>query len=167
MTTGQYIARFRELHDRAKSGSLNEKELVEYRQARTEFSRLMMVAQQLNRSGKTLRSTLRIAQLFKVELDLGAPPAVRTTTVDLATGGFAALLPMNEPLGKVVGFTLNVPVVGNAPSAIRGTARVASSRPHGGLFRVSFTFEPLKPAEQEQLEVVIIDSVLARFASPV
>lgn len=167
MTTGQYIARFRELHDKAKSGSLTEKEQIEYRQARTEFGRLMMVAQQMNRSGKTLRATLRIAQLFKVELDLGAPPPVRTTTIDLANGGFAALLPANQPIGKVVAFTLNVPSFANSPSAIRGTARVASSRPHGALFRVSLTFEPLKPTDQEHLEMVIIDSVLARFTSPV
>src|SRR4029078_4727826 len=108
MTTASFITRFRELHEKAKSGALAASDRPEYEQARRELGRLLLVAQQMSHGGKTLRSALRIAQLIKVELDLGGPSPERTSTMDLASGGFAALLPSSQPLGRVIGFTLHI-----------------------------------------------------------
>ena len=168
MSSLAFIARFRELHDRAKAGTLPAQDRAEYQQARRELGRLLLVAQQMNHNGKTLRAALRIAQLVKVELELGGPAPERTSTMDLASGGFAALLPASQPIGRVVAFTLHVPAfTGSGTQAICGKGKVASSRSQGSLHRVSFSFESLTPDNQELLDMAIIDYVLRRFTLPV
>lgn len=167
MSTNAFIARFREMHERAKAGSLPAQERGEYQQARRELGRLLLVAQQMNHNGKTLRAALRIAQLIKAELDLGGSAPERTSTMDLASGGFAVLLPADQPVGRVVGFTLHVPAFsGGGTQSITGKAKVASTRPQGSLHRVSFSFDALPPANQELLDMAIIDYVLRRFNLP-
>jgi len=165
MSTFAFIKRFRDLHDKAKKGTLQEPERAEYVIARNELGRLLLVAQHVNHSGETLRNRLRVAQLIKVELDLGVGAPLKTSTIDLAAGGFAVLLPGGHAVGTVVGFKLFLPSFTGSPRPVDGKARVASSRPQTGGFRVSFSFVELSPADREHLEVVIIDSVLARFPS--
>jgi PilZ domain-containing protein len=167
MSTLAFITRFRELHERAKAGSLPAQDRGEYQQARRELGRLLLVAQQMSHNGKTLRAALRIAQLIKAEIDLGGPAPERTSTMDLASGGFAALLPASQPVGRVVGFTLHVPAFSGAGTQpISGKAKVASARSQGGLHRVSFSFDSLTPENQELLDIAIIDFVLRRFTLP-
>jgi hypothetical protein len=167
MSTLAFIARFRELHEKAKGGVLPAELRGEYQQARRDLGRLLLVAQQMNQNGKTLRSSLRIAQLIKTEIDVGGSSPERTSTMDVASGGFAALLPAGQPVGRVVGFVLHVPAfAGSGTQPIIGKAKVASSRPQGGLHRVSFAFEALTPANQELLDMAIIDYVLRRFTLP-
>ena len=164
--TGTFINRFRALHEKAKGGTLTEPLRIEYEQLRRELGRLMLVAQQMGRGGKTLRSTLRIAQLIKVELDLGGSAPERTSTMDLASGGFAALVPASQPLGKRVPFTLQVPSFPSGTQPLEGVAKVASTTPQGGLHRVSFSFEAMTPEDRSHLDMVIIDFVLRRFTTP-
>jgi hypothetical protein len=167
MSTLAFIARFRELHDRAKAGSLPAQDRGEYQQSRRELGRILLVAQQMNHNGKTLRAALRIAQLIKAELELGGPVPERTSTMDLASGGFAALLPASQPVGRVVRFTLHVPAfTGGGTQPITGKAKVASARSQGSLHRVSFSFDALPPDTQELLDMAIIDYVLRRFTLP-
>lgn len=163
MSTFAFIKRFRDLHDKAKKGTLQEPERAEYVIARNELGRLLLVAQHVNHGGATLRNALRIAQLIKVELDLGEGAPTKTSTIDLAGGGFAVLMPGGQPVGKIVGFKLFLPGFAGAPRVAEGKVKVASSRPQTGGFRVSFSFVELQPADREHLEIVIIDSVLARF----
>jgi hypothetical protein len=167
MSSLAFITRFRELHEKAKSGSLKPADRPEYEQSRRELGRLLLVAQQMSHSGQTLRGALRIAQLIKVEIDLGGSAPERTSTMDLASGGFAALLPASQPAGRIVGFTLHVPALsGGGTQPMRGKAKVASSRPQGGLYRVSFSFEAVPPADRELLDMALIDFVLRRFNLP-
>jgi hypothetical protein len=167
MSSLAFITRFRELHEKAKGGSLPAQLRAEYEQARRELGRLLLVAQQMSHNGQTLRAALRIAQLIKVEIDLGGSAPERTSTMDLASGGFAALLPSSQPVGKIVGFTLHVPAFsGGGTQAIRGKSKVKSTRPQGSLHRVSFSFEDMAPADSEALEMAIIDYVLRRFTLP-
>jgi hypothetical protein len=166
MSTLAFIKRFRELHDKAKKGALPEAERAEYGQSRTELGRLMLVAQQMSHGGQTLRSGLRMAQLMKVELELGGPAPQKTSTIDLSAGGFAVLLPGSQSVGRVVRFTIHVPSFSGGTQALSGTAKVASARAQSGSFRVSFAFQELAPADREHLEMVLIDSVLARFERP-
>ncbi len=166
MSTFSFITRFRELHEKAKGGILPPKLRPEYEQSRRELGRLMLVAQQMNHGGQTLRSALRIAQLIKVELDLGGSSLDKTSTMDLSSGGFAALLPAGQAIGRTVPFTLHLPALSAGSQPLKGVAKVASSRLQGGLHRVSFSFEKMPPADQEQLDIVIIDFVLRRFTAP-
>lgn len=167
MSTLAFIARFRELHEKAKTGALAPHDRAEYEKSRRELGRLLLVAQQMTHGGRTLRSALRIAQLIKAEIDLGASAPERTSTMDLASGGFAAVLPASQPAGRIVGFTLHVPsLAGGGTQPITGKAKVASSRAQGSLHRVSFSFESMQPSDRELLEMAIIDYVLRRFNMP-
>ena len=166
MSAPAFIIRFRELHEKAKAGALSPALRTEYETARRELERILLVAQQMTRGGQTLRGALRIAQLIKVELDIGGSAPEKTSTMDLASGGFAVVLPAGQPVGKTVAFTLQVPSFSSGTQPLKGVAKVASSRVQGTLHRVSFAFEKLAPADQEHLDMVIIDFVLRRFPAP-
>ena len=168
MTTLAFIDRLRELHEKAKRGTLQPGERPEYESARRELGRLLLVAQHLNHGGKTLRSQFRIARVIKIEIDLGGESPEKTTTIDLASGGFAALLPHGQPVGRGVRFKMQLPGFGGGGArTIEGSAKVASSRPQGSLHRVSFAFAVLDAKDRDHLETVIVDEVLARFQNPV
>lgn len=168
MSTASFITRFRDLHELAKAGRIPPEQRAEYVKSRTELGRLLLIAQQVSHGGKTLRAALRIAQLIKVEIDLGGEAPERTSTMDLASGGFAVLLPSSHPVGRSMRFVLALPAMagGGATQPVRGTAKVASSRSQGALHRVSFAFETLAPADRELLDMTIIDFVLRRFTLP-
>lgn len=161
-----FIARIRALHEKAKQGRLTPSEKADYQQQRTELGRLLLVAQHLSHGGKTLRSALRIAQLIKVEVEVGGTTD-KTTTIDLASGGFAVLLPRPCAVGTPALFTLMLPSMeGPGTRALGGAAKVASARPQGTTQRVSFSFTTLEPADREYLDMVLLDFVLRRFPSP-
>ena len=168
MTTLSFLARLRELHEKAKRGALAPAEQPEYESARREIGRLLLIAQQLARGGQTLRSRFRVARMIKVEIELADGAPEKTTTVDLASGGFAALLPRGQPLGKAARFRMHLPsMAGGVTQPIEGAAKVVSSRAQGTLYRVSFAFTEVSASHQEQLETLILDEVLARFQTPV
>ncbi len=168
MQGSDLIARIRALHEKAKLGTLDPSERAEYQHQRTELGRLLLVAQHLSHGGKTLRSALRIAQMIKVEVDFGGPTPDKTTTIDLASGGFAALLAGNHPVGRPALFTLSLPGFEGGTRLVKGSAKVASARPHGSSHRVSFAFDKIEPNDREFLEMVLIEFVLRRFPpSPV
>src|SRR5947209_4168017 len=98
MTTLAFIVRLRELHEKAKRGTLQPGDKPEYESSRRELGRLLLVAQHLSHGGKTLRSQFRVARMIKVEIDVGGESPEKTSTIDLASGGFAALLPHGQPI---------------------------------------------------------------------
>lgn len=163
--TNDFIRSLRQLHEKAKAGTLHGADKADYEKKRDELGRLMIVAQNIGHGGKTLRSNLRIAQLIKVEIETGQEKPYRTVTIDLASGGFAVLMAAQFPVGRVLKFTMNLPAIGGGGTQpVSGTAKVASSRPQGGLYRVSFHFQDMTEAHRNHLEIVIVDYVLQRFA---
>lgn len=161
-SVAKFIERFRDLHEKAKEGSLSPIEKVEYQATRAELGQMMLIAQHVSHSGKTLRSTLRIAQVLKVRIDRGADMVDKTTTIDIASGGFAALMPNAMPVGRSITFELQLPS-SSATAMVKGTARVASTKPQGGLVRVSFTFDQVDAKGREALDMAILDLLIARF----
>jgi hypothetical protein len=156
----QFLADFKVLHEKARNKSLTPAERIAYTQARVQFSRFVVMAQSLGHAGQTLRSNLRMAKMLKVEVRPDAGDPIRGSTVDLASGGFALLVPRSMVVGKGAAFTLNLP-----REAISGRCVVASSRNQAGLFRVSFKFENLTPDAEEHLAVTLIDAVLERLGA--
>lgn len=165
MGTTEFLAEFRALHEKAKNGTLTPAERPRYETARSQLLRMLVIAQQLGHGGQTLRANLRMAKMLKVELrpDDGEP--IRGSTIDLASGGFAVLLPNGLRVGKRGAFTLHLPATGGGTSPISGRVVVASSRPQTSLFRVSFHFDDLDARAAEQLDMTLIDAVLERFAN--
>jgi hypothetical protein len=161
-STLSFLAQVRELHDKAKKGLLTEPERLDYERGRRELGRLILVAQQVGHAGQTLRARLRVAHLAKVEL--GDTPE-RASTLDVATGGFAVLVPAPRRIGQVTKFALWLPSFSGGNQEIRGTVRVASSRPHGTGYRVSFAFVEIGSEAQSHLDMVIFDWILAKLPS--
>lgn len=158
-TTLSFIAEFRTLHDKLRSGRISTEERARYSEARTQFVRMMVISQ-IGVTGMTLRSDLRMAKMLKVELRLEGGAVDRLTTQEIATKGFATLRDKPLPVGSFVGFTLYLP---KPASPIVGRAKVASAKPSGTLVKHSLTFEALHPEAAEQLDIALIDAVLERL----
>ena len=164
MGTLEFITEFRVLHEKAKNGTLTAVDRPRYEAARAQLGRIVLIAQQIAHTGQTLRSSLRMAKMLKVELRPDDADPIRASTIDIASGGFAVLMPNGMKIGKGAAFTLHLPApTGTGTSPISGRVVVASSRPQTSLFRVSFRFNNLHPSVQEQLEIALIDAILERF----
>jgi c-di-GMP-binding flagellar brake protein YcgR len=160
MSLSQWMQNFRDLHQRARSGKLNPREESVYRGARDELARALLAAQKLTlRPGQTARQALRVTRALQVDLDL-VTSRVRAVTIDVSTGGFAALLEKAPPLGEEVGYTLRIP----ASDPVAGRARVADVKPQAGNARVAFQFLNQSPEDKERLEMFVFDTVLAAIA---
>jgi hypothetical protein len=164
MGTFEFLTEFKALHDKAKKGTITPDERLRYRMARSQFERIVLISQQLGHTGQTLRSSLRMAKMLKVEIRPDEGDLLRASTIDLASGGFAVLLPAGMRIGKRAAFTLHLPSgSGAGTTPISGRVAVASSRSQTALFRVSFRFEGLAQEAQDQLDTALIDAVLERF----
>jgi PilZ domain len=163
MGTLEFLGEFKTLHEKVKKGALTLTERARYDMARAQLGRMVLLSQQLTHGGDPLRSSLRMAKMLKVEVRPDEGDPIRASTIDLASGGFAILLPTGIRVGKGAGFTLYLPGTGGGSAPITGRAAVASSIPQTALFRVSFRFENLHPSAQEQLDMVLIDAILERF----
>ena len=159
-TTLQFIAEFRNLHEKLRGGKIAQADRAKYADLRQQFIRMMVISQQVGLTGQTLRSDLRMAKMLKVEIrpEMGTPE--RVTTLEIATKGFATLMPKALPTGTVCGFTLYLPKPSNP---ITGRVVVASARPQGSVAKTSFKFDNLMPQAVEQLDIVLIDAVLERL----
>lgn len=159
-----FVTGFRALHEKAKNGTLTPAERATYRDARTQLERMLYVAQKMGDAGQTLRASLRMPKMLKLELTPDDGELMRLSTIDLASRGFAALIPSGLRVGREASFTLYLPShSGSGTTPVMGRCVVASSRPQVSLFRVSFRFAALAPDVQELLEITLIDAVLERF----
>jgi hypothetical protein len=161
MSIREAIARFRELHDEFKGGAFKSPEArAFYESERDDFLRALLQGQQLAvRPGQSPRQLLRVAAAVNVVLQLG-PRREEGTTLDIGSGGFAAVL--RSPLAAriVCDFELAL------PQAVRGRARVAASvRDAGSNYRTSFAVESMPDDDRSRLETIVVDIALAA-ASP-
>jgi hypothetical protein len=160
MSLAQWLATFRETHERARRGALDARELAIYRAGRDELARALLAAQHLTlKPGEAPRQALRVARALQVDLDL-LTSRERAITVDLSSGGFSCLLAKAPPLGDEVGFSLRIP----AAAALAGRARITDVKPHLGNVRASFQFLNLSTDEKERVEMFVFDTVLAQLA---
>ena len=160
MSLAQWLAAFREMHEKARRGALDARELSVYKAGREELARALLAAQRLTlKPGETSCQALRVARALQLDLDL-LTSRERAITVDLSNGGFSCLLAKAPPLGDEVGFSLRMP----AAAALTGQARVADVKPHTGNVRVSFQFLNLSTDERERVEMFVFDTVLAQLS---
>jgi hypothetical protein len=160
MSLSKWMSDFRDLHERARRGQLSGREQAAYKGARDELARALLAAQKLTlRQGQVARQALRVTRALQVDLDLVTSRA-RAVTLDVSTGGFAALLEKAPGLGEEIGYTLRIP----ASEPVVGRARVADAKPQTGNVRVAFQFVNQSPEDRERLEMFVFDSVLAAIA---
>jgi len=157
MSIREAMSRFRELHQEFKSGAFKSPESrAFYETERDEFLRALLQAQQLTmRPGQSPRQAVRVAAAVPLVLQIG-PRRETGTTTDLASAGFAAIIPCPLALRIPCDFEL----AGDEP--LRGQARVvASAREGAGTYRTSFAIETMPAADRTRLEVAVIDLALA------
>jgi hypothetical protein len=160
MGLAEWLAEFRELHERARRRVLAPVEEAAYRSGRDELARALLAAQRLTlKPGETARQALRVARALQVDIDM-LTSAARAVTVDISTGGFATLLAKAPPLGDEVGISLRLP----ASEPLVCKARVTDVKVLTGNVRVAFQFSSLPAEEKERLELFVFDTVLAQLA---
>jgi hypothetical protein len=160
MRLAEWLAAFRDLHEKARRGQLDPGEAVTYKAGRDELARALLAAQRLTiKPGETPRQALRVARALQIDLDM-LTTRERAVTTDLSTGGFATLLSKAPPLGDEVGVSLRLP----AAEALVCKARITDTRAMGTHVRVSGQFVNLSAAERERLELFVFDTVLAQLS---
>jgi hypothetical protein len=156
MDPGEWMARFRVTHERAKSGILNEEQKKDYLGMREELARSLLAAQQLTTpDGQPARRFFRVAQVYRIELNR----TYQTTTKMVSVSGFSVSLQNELKVGTKVGFALTL---GRESEPVSGEAKVVSSVKQGP-WQISFSIEQINEANAERLEAALFDAVLSRF----
>jgi curved DNA-binding protein CbpA len=156
---GQTLAQLRGLHEKRKQDALtaSDRELYDY--LRDDFAKTFLIAQRLTlKPGQAYRQALRVSCSLKVKIML--PKGTEEgLTVDLSSGGLAALIGKDLEVGTRCEFFLHVP-----KSPIRGTGQVVASarnRMGSSLMRVSLSFDVLDAKTSERLDILVLDAALA------
>jgi hypothetical protein len=160
MSLREAILRFHELHQEFKAGAFKSPEArAFYESERDDFVRALVQAQQLAlRPGQSARQALRIGGAVSLELHIG-PRHEETTTIDVGSAGFAALVSGPLAVRIVCDFMLGFP-----SGPVHGRARVvACARDGVGAYRTSFAIEGIAPEDRERLDVAVIDAALVVF----
>jgi hypothetical protein len=159
MSLGEWLEAFRALHERARAGQLLAEEQADYRAGREELARALVAAQRLTlKPGQTPRKALRVARALQVDLETKISH-VRATTIDLSLEGFSALLAKAPPAGDEIQCTLRLP--GSDPLVT--AVKPVDIKVQEGNARVSFAFVGLAEPQQERLEMLLFDTVLAQI----
>jgi len=159
MATTPFIAQLRDLHTKAKAGTLVGPEVQAYESGRREVMRVALAAQGAGFGGTAQRGHMRIALALKAEITFsdGAPQHV--TTMDLSADGFSALLAFGVAVGASAQFSLRLPGL----DAVGGKCKVAGVAKQGALQRLSFAFEPLDAGSRDRLEMTMFDFLIKRM----
>lgn len=159
LSLAEWLAAFREQHERARRGVLTQAEQLAYRAGRDELAKTLLLGQRLTlQAGQTPRQSLRVARALQIELTLPSL-SVKAITLDLSTGGFSTALAKAPPLGEELGVSLRLPASG----AFSCRARVTDVRPQGSQHRVAARFLHLSDQDRERLEIFVFDMVLAQL----
>jgi hypothetical protein len=156
MRLSEWLAAFRNLHKKAHENALDEAQRALYLAHRDELARAMMAAQRLTLPpGRPPRQELRIARALQLDLTI-APDTVRLVTLDVGSGGFAALVDRKLNVGEVVDFALRLP--NQNPAA--GKARVVDLKAQNGRIRGAFAFTQVPESDRERIEMFVFDATL-------
>jgi hypothetical protein len=155
MRLREWIAGFRQLHQKAKSNALSPDESQAYGEGRDDLAVMLVAAQRLTLGpGETPREALRVVRRLPVEVRTG-DRTVQATTLDISRGGFSAMVPQPPEPGKTTAFVLRL-----ASGEIPGQARVANVLYADGAFRVSFKFQALADPDVARVDSEVLDGAL-------
>jgi hypothetical protein len=155
-----WMVNFKSLHQRAKDGALDARELERYQAAREELAQALLGAQRIEvRPGETARGSLRVAKAMQI--DLAVPGGrQRAMTLDLSSTSLSAMLGIGLGVGERFDAVLKMPA--GAPP-LECQVEVISSKRQGGTYRVAFNFVRLPPADIERIGFVIYDAAIDTF----
>ena len=150
------LEELRDLHGRARVGALGPPDQAAYRAARGQLGPLGLSAQPpALLPGQRPRRSLRAARALQSEIEFH-DGTVRAKTLQLSSGGFAALLANAPHVGEDVKVALGLP--GGQP--LHAAARVVAVKEFLGGANTSFQFVDLDVPEVERLETFVFDALL-------
>jgi hypothetical protein len=154
-----WLDEFERLHARARACALSGEELRRYEDSREELVRVVLSAQRLSlKAGQIPRERLRVQVKLEVRLKLRGWGLV-ASTLDVSSGGFAALLSYASSAGERGDATLLLP----RGVRVETRASVGAVTRSGAAFRTSFIFEGLSTEARTALELLVFDIVLAEL----
>jgi hypothetical protein len=148
--------RMKDLIAASRVRPLAETELHECENLRRALADGNVLAQKLTlRPGQLQRRSRRVAYLLKVTVT--APGfSHKTATMNLSTGGFAALLPDRPPPKVRADFALHTRL-----GCLQGKARIVSAIPRDGSWLTSFAIDEMNDGARKALEEIVLEQVLA------
>jgi hypothetical protein len=150
--------RLRELLAEQKSRTLEDPERAEYEKLRRALADGYVLAQKLTLApGQMQRRARRVAHLLKVHIE-GATFAEKTATLNLSTGGFAALLTDAPPRRERVDFALRTRL-----GLLHGKARVVSAVRRDSTWLAGFAIDEMSDGAREALGQVVLEQVVWSF----
>jgi hypothetical protein len=161
MRLTESLEEFRTLHEGAKAGVLGSPDLANYHAVRDKLADLLLSAERMALlAGKRPRRMLRAARAAPADIEFHDGP-VRAMTLQVSSGGFAALLAKGSQVGEDEGVTLGIP--GGQP--VHAGAQVVAVKEHLGDTNTSFQFVSLDPSEAERMEVFssVFDTLLEQL----
>jgi len=155
----QVAMRMKDLIAVARERQLADAELQECEKLRRALADGHVLAQKLTlRPGQLQRRSRRVAYLLKVTIS-GPGFSHRTATMNLSSGGFAALMP-DEPRSKSrAEFALHTRL-----GSLQGKARIVSAMRRDGSWLTSFAIEEMNDGARKALEDIVLEQVLATLA---
>jgi hypothetical protein len=137
---------------------LVEAELHECEKLRRALADGYTLAQKLTlRPGQLQRRSRRVAYLLKVTVT-GPGFSHKTATMNLSSGGFAALLP--DPPPSRAAFTLHTRL-----GLLEGKARIVSAVPRDRSWLTSFAIEEMNESARAALEDIVLEQVVATLTN--
>lgn len=162
MGLAEWLTDFRELHERARAGKLDERELRTYHDGRDELATALIGAQRLTLDPDLpARQALRVARALQA--DFAMPDGrQRCMTLDLSLSGFAAMMGKPPAPDEVLAVTLRLP--DGVPLEAR--VRTQGTKRQGASYRVSFAFQQLPAADEDRLGFLVFDVALSLLRRP-
>jgi hypothetical protein len=151
----QFLTDFRALHHVARRGQLHGDDRRHYEAVRDELARAVCESQRVQPPpGQTWRSILRVQRAVRVDLHLPSGP-LTTTTTELTATCITAVVPNRVPFGTRVGVRLHTAFREHV--VCHGCVLASTASPP----RLSLQLEALHPRDEERIEMVIFDALLA------
>lgn len=157
----QLAMRMKDLMAASRARPLDDDELNECEKLRRALADGYVLAQKLTlRPGQFQRRSRRVAYLLKVTVS-GPGFSHKTATMNLSTGGFAALLPDPAPPSQTrADFTLHT-----RRGRLEGKARVVSAIRRDRCWLTSFAIEEMNEGARGALEDIVLEQVLATLTN--
>lgn len=158
MDPRHWLAGFKELHIRARNGSLTANEREQYDEMRGQIA--LSVAKSRGQSipsGTEPRKCFQVSQVFAVELD----HLYKGMTREISLSAFTVRLQAPFKQGQHVAFSLSLH---RNEEPLIGHARVTNvGAPGDGGIVYHFAIDPLNSLAEERLELALFDAVLSRL----
>lgn len=154
-----WLSQFCGWHEQYRKGELSAELLQAYRDARSDLSETLVLAQRLEIRAGGARQALRVARAIPVELELHSG-RIMALTQDISVSGLSALVGEAAPIGSELSFRMKL---GRDVAVIAGRCRVVAAIPLQGSVRMAVAFEEISDDAKLRIENLVFDAISAEI----